>query len=208
MFSVFKVIRTKGMMELESHIEKPHESTFFNFNKKIDHDHFALDFITSTLRLMTMNMDNPYQIEDLLDSQIEKHHHEALESAHSLQAVADGLPAIGIVAAVLGVIKTMSSIDQPPTVLGGMIGGALVGTFMGVFVAYCFIAPMVSKITLYCNEQSKLYVVFKKMIIAHLQGYAPQVSCEIGRSAVPSHHQPTFIEVEEAQKQAKAAATT
>jgi chemotaxis protein MotA len=203
MFNISKLIRTKGMLEMEKHLEKPEESEYFQGNDKLLKDHFILPFICDSLRLMTMNLDNPYQFEDLLDAQIEKHHHEELESSHAWQIVADGLPAIGIVAAVLGVIKTMSSIDQPPTVLGGMIGGALVGTFLGVFLSYCFVAPIANKIKAYYDEQSHLYVVIKKVIIAHLQGYAPQVSNEIGRLAIPTHEQPSFVELEEAQQAGK-----
>ncbi|AZL15128.1 flagellar motor stator protein MotA [Rickettsiales endosymbiont of Stachyamoeba lipophora] len=203
LFQICKTMRSKGLLEIEKHLEKPEESELFNQNAKILHDHFALDFIVSTLRLMTMNMDNPYQMDDLLEAQIEKHHHESLETSHALQSVADGLPAIGIVAAVLGVIKTMASIDQPPTILGAMIGGALVGTFLGVFLAYCFIGPMSQKVKAYYDDHSKLYIVIKKVFVAHLQGHAPQISCEMGRSNIPTHEQPTFLEVEEMQQNRK-----
>ena len=124
-------MKSKGVIALESHIEKPAESTIFQKYPKVLKDHFATDFICDTLRMMTMNLEDPHQIEDAMEKQLEKHHHEGLAGAHALQQMADGLPALGIVAAVLGVIKTMGSITEPPEVLGGMIGGALVGTFAG-----------------------------------------------------------------------------
>jgi chemotaxis protein MotA len=145
-----------------------------------------------------MGMENPLTIEETLDKQIEKHHHEAVGPGHALQAMADGLPAIGIVAAVLGVIKTMASITEPPAILGGMIGGALVGTFLGVFLAYCIVAPLASKNMASHDEEQQFYFIIRDILVAHLKGMAPQVSMEMGRGQVPSHYQPTFAEMEEA----------
>jgi chemotaxis protein MotA len=133
LFQLAKTMKSKGVIALESHIEKPAESPIFQKYPKILKDHFATDFICDTLRMMTMNLEDPHQIEDVMEKQLEKHHHEALAPANALQTTADALPALGIVAAVLGVIKTMGSITEPPEILGGMIGGALVGTFLGVF---------------------------------------------------------------------------
>src|SRR3974390_2861637 len=116
-------------------------------------DHFAIDFICDTLRMMTMNLEDPHQVEDAMEKLLEKHHHEALEPSHALQSMADALPALGIVAAVLGVIKTMGSITEPPEVLGAMIGGALVGTFMGVFLAYGLVGPMASRMKSIVEEE-------------------------------------------------------
>jgi chemotaxis protein MotA len=127
---------------------------------------------------------------------LEKHHHESLEPAHALQGMAEGLPAIGIVAAVLGVIKTMASVTEPPAVLGGMIGGALVGTFMGVFLSYCILSPMASKITSSYNEDAHFYETIRTVLISSLQGSSPQVSVEIGRSKIPGHFHVTFAELE------------
>jgi len=136
LFLLTKTMKSKGVIALESHIEKPGESTIFARFPRVVKDHFAVDFICDTLRMMTMNLEDPHQVEDAMENQLEKHHHEALAPAGALQSLADALPALGIVAAVLGVIKTMGSITEPPEVLGGMIGGALVGTFLGVFLAY------------------------------------------------------------------------
>jgi len=161
-------------------------------------DHFAIDFICDTIRMMTMSLEDPHQVETSMEKQMEKHHHEALMGAGALQNMADAMPALGIVAAVLGVIKTMSSITEPPEVLGGMIGGALVGTFFGVFVAYGFIGPMATRVKAAVDEEGLFYQVIRDVLVAHLHGNAAQVSVEIGRGSVPSHFQPSFIKLEEA----------
>lgn len=204
LFTLTKTMRGKGMIELESHIEKPHESTIFAKYPKIQHDHFAVDFICDTLRMISMNLEDPHQVENHMERLLEKHHHEAGAGGHALQTVADGLPAIGIVAAVLGVIKTMSSITEPPEILGGMIGGALVGTFLGVFLAYCFVGPMSTKAVQTIDEEGHFYSIIRDTLVAHLHGNAPQVSVEIGRANVPSHLQPTFAELEQAFAEIKA----
>lgn len=198
LFALCKLMKSKGLIAVEAHIENPHESTIFSQYPKIEKDHFATDLICDTLRSLTMGLENPHQIEDLMEKQIEKHHHEACGPGHALQGMADGLPAIGIVAAVLGVVKTMASISEPPAVLGAMIGGALVGTFLGVFIAYCFVGPLASKNMAIHNEEQQFYFIIRDVLVAHLKGMAPQVSVEIGRSQVPSHLQPTFAQMEEA----------
>jgi chemotaxis protein MotA len=182
-------------------IERPHESGIFLRYPKIMKDHFAVDFICDTLRMMTMNLEDPHQVEDAMEKQLEKHHHEALEPAHALQSMADALPALGIVAAVLGVIKTMGSITEPPAVLGGMIGGALVGTFLGVFIAYGIVGPMATRLQAVVNEDGAFYKIIQSVLVAHLHGNAAQISVEIGRGNVPSPSQPSFAELEEALSQ-------
>ena len=201
LFLLTKTMKSKGVIALESHIEKPHESTIFGRYAKITHDHFAVDFICDTLRMMTMNLEDPHQVEDAMEKQLEKHHHEALEPAHALQSLADALPALGIVAAVLGVIKTMGSITEPPAVLGGMIGGALVDTFLGVFMAYGLVAPFALRLTSVVNEEGAFYKIIQAVLVAHLHGNAAQISVEIGRGNVPSPAQPSFAELEEALSQ-------
>jgi len=198
MFSLSKLMKAKGLISVEAHIEKPHESAIFKQYPHILHDHFAMDLICDTLRTLTMGMENPHHIEEVIEKQIEKHHHESLGAGHALQGMADGLPAIGIVVAVLGVVKTMGSINEPPAVLGAMIGGALVGTFLGVFVAYCMVGPMAAKITAVHNEEQQFYFMIRDILVAHLKGMAPQISMEMGRAQIPSHFQPTFLEMEEA----------
>jgi chemotaxis protein MotA len=161
-------------------------------------DHFAIDFICDTLRMMTMNLEDPHQVEDAMEKQLEKHHHEALAPSHALQSLADALPALGIVAAVLGVIKTMGAITEPPEILGEMIGGALVGTFLGVFLAYGMVGPMATRMKEVIEEEGSFYRIIQSVLVAHLHGNAAQISVEIGRGNVPSGAQPSFLELEEA----------
>src|SRR3954464_6119338 len=198
LFLLTKTMKSKGMIALEAHIEKPQESSIFKRFPKIAKDHFALDFICDTLRMMTMSLEDPHQVEAAMEKQLEKHHHEALVASTALQTMADGLPALGIVAAVLGVIKTMGSITEPPEVLGGMIGGALVGTFMGVFLAYGMVGPIATRLKGIVDEDAQFYHVIRDILVAHLHGNSAQVSVEIGRGSVPSLSQPSFAQLEEA----------
>jgi chemotaxis protein MotA len=198
LFQLTKLMKTNGVVALEPHIEKPDESAIFQKYPKIQKDHFATDFICDTFRMMTMNLDDPHQVEDAMEKQLEKHHHEALRPAHALQNMADALPALGIVAAVLGIIKTMGSINKPPEVLGAMIGSALVGTFLGVFLAYGIVGPMATRFAAVEEEEGSFYKIIKSVLVAHLHGNAAQVSVEIGRGSVPSSMQPSFAQLEEA----------
>lgn len=198
LFQLTKTMKSKGVIALESHIEKPAESPIFQKYPKVLKDHFATDFICDTLRMMTMNLEDPHQIEDAMEKQLEKHHHEALGPAHALQTLADGLPALGIVAAVLGIIKTMGSITEPPEILGGMIGGALVGTFLGVFLAYGLVGPFAARLNAIIDEEAAYYRIIRSVLVAHLHGNAAQISVEIGRGDIPSSAQPSFLEMEEA----------
>ncbi len=198
LFLLTKTMKTKGVIALESHIEKPAESTIFSRYPKLMKDHFAVDFICDTLRMMTMNLEDPHQIEDAMEAQLEKHHHESLAPAGALQTLADALPALGIVAAVLGIIKTMGAITEPPAVLGSMIGGALVGTFLGVFLAYGLVAPMASRLKDVVEEEAAFHRIIRSVLVAHLHGNAAQISVEIGRTNIPSASQPSFAQVEEA----------
>jgi chemotaxis protein MotA len=198
LFQLTKTMKSKGVIALESHIEKPAESTIFQKYPKVLKDHFATDFICDTLRMMTMNLEDPHQIEDAMEKQLEKHHHEHLGAPHALQNLADALPALGIVAAVLGVIKTMGSITEPPEILGGMIGGALVGTFLGVFLAYGLVGPLATRLKSIVDEEASFYKIIQSVLVAHLHGNAAQISVEIGRGDIPSAAQPSFLEMEEA----------
>jgi chemotaxis protein MotA len=198
LFLLTKTMKSKGVIALESHIENPHESTIFSRFPQIGKDHFAIDFICDTLRMMTMNLEDPHQVEDAMEKQLEKHHHEALAPSHALQSLADALPALGIVAAVLGVIKTMGAITEPPEILGEMIGGALVGTFLGVFLAYGMVGPMATRMKEVIDEESSFYRIIQSVLVAHLHGNAAQISVEIGRGNVPTQAQPSFLELEEA----------
>ena len=203
LFSLCKLMRTKGMIAVEAHVENPNDSSIFKQYPKIMKDHAAMDLICDTLRNMTMGMENPYAVEDLMEKQIDKHHHEELAPAEALQGMADALPAIGIVAAVLGIIKTMASINEPPEVLGKMIGGALVGTFLGVFLAYLLVGPLSSKAQQSINEEGQFYFIIRDVLVAHLKGLAPQLSMEIGRGNVPTAYQPSFADMETAASEVK-----
>src|SRR3984957_20474917 len=198
LFLLTKTMKSKGLIALEAHIEKPEDSSIFKRYPKITKDHFALGFICDTLRMMTMSLEDPHQVETNMEKQLEKHHHEALAGANALQSMADGLPALGIVAAVLGVIKTMGAISEPPEVLGRMIGSALVGTFLGVFLAYGIVGPMATRLKAIVDDDALFYHVIRDILVAHLHGNAAQVSVEIGRGSVPSVAQPTFQQLEEA----------
>jgi chemotaxis protein MotA len=200
LYVLTRMMKTKGMIAIEQHIENPKESALFQRYDKILSDHFATDFICDTLRMMSLNLEDPHQVENAMERLIEKHHHEHLAPSHAVQSMADAMPALGIVAAVLGIIKTMSSITEPPEVLGHMIGSALVGTFLGVFLAYGFIAPISSRMGQIVNEDAQFLAIIRDVLVAHLHGNAAQVSVEIGRGNVPSEIQPSFLEMEEAIK--------
>ena len=198
MYQVFKQAKTKGMLTLEQHIEKPEESSLFGQFPGFQGNHHALDFFTDYLRLVTLGSDKPYELEALMDEEIEVHHAEDNAVVGAIQNIADGLPAIGIVAAVLGVIHTMGSITEPPEVLGRLIGGALVGTFMGVWMAYGFFGPMSSSLKLILEAEGHYMQCLKMGLLAHLQGFAPSISIEYARKGLLSDVRPTFAEVEEA----------
>jgi chemotaxis protein MotA len=198
LYYLVRLASTKGNMALEPHIEKPEESSAFQKFPKILANKFATSMICDYLRMVGMNADDPNQIEDVMARELKKTLNEELHGAHSLQNMADGLPALGIVAAVLGVIKTMSSIDKPPTVLGGMIASALVGTFLGVLLAYGFAGPCASRLKGVVEEEAKFYEVIRAVLVTHLHGNAPQVSVESGRKMVPNEHMPSFAELEQA----------
>ncbi len=191
-----RLAQTKGAMALEPHIEKPEESAAFNNFPKIAGDHHAVVLICDYLRMVGMNADDPHQIEDTMSKELKKMKEEEMHPSHAMQSMADALPALGIVAAVLGVIKTMASIDQPPAVLGSLIGGALVGTFLGVLLAYGLMGPMATRLKGVVDEEALYYEVIRAVLVAHLHGNAPQVSVETGRKVAPTSLMPSFQELE------------
>ncbi|MGJ8558552.1 MAG: flagellar motor stator protein MotA [Sulfitobacter geojensis] len=206
MYTLARMYQQNGILSLDEHIEKPMESSIFSQYPKLQNDHFAIDLITDSFRMLALQFDDPYQAEDVINRKLKKHHHEALVAPHGLTTVSDALPAIGIVAAVLGVIKTMSSIDKPPAVLGAMIGGALVGTFLGVFLAYCFVSPIANRLQAIEDQDGIYYGVIRDIFIAILHNHSPAICTEIGRGNIPTSLQPTFYEMEEARQSMQAAA--
>lgn len=205
---LFELIRfaRQNPVGLEEHIEAPENSSIFSKYPKILKDGEAIGLICDTLRSASMNYDDPHQVEEVLEKRIEANLHHALHSTHALQGVADGLPALGIVAAVLGVIKTMASIDQPPEVLGKMIGGALVGTFLGVFLAYGLVGPFAAKVKTVIEEDGHFYQLIREVLVANLHNHATNICIEVGRQNTPSHCRPSFSELEEALKEVKSEA--
>lgn len=197
LFTIFKLARTKGWLSLEQHIEKPNESDLFGQFPTVKANHHALVFICDYLRIISLGNDSPHEIDALMDEEIETISHHEHHPGHSMQTMADGIPALGIVAAVLGVIKTMASIDQPPAILGKLIGSALVGTFLGVWVAYGFVGPIAGAMTARADTEVMYYKCIKAGVIAFLNGAAPQVAVEFSRKLLPHEVQPTFLELED-----------
>ena len=197
LFTVFKLARTKGWLALESHIENPEESDLFGQFPGFQHNHHAIIFFCDYLRIISLGNENPFELEALMDMELETIEHHENHPGHAVQHMADGIPALGIVAAVLGVIKTMASISEPPEVLGKMIGGALVGTFLGVWLSYAFVSPIAGAMTGRAETEVMYYKCIKVCMIAFLNGAAPQVAVEFGRKFLPHDIQPSFLELEE-----------
>lgn len=205
LFELIKLARTNPV-GLEEHIENSHDSSIFGKYPKINLDHEVTELICDTFRAASMNYDDPHQVEEVLEKQLDANLHHAMHSSHALQSIADGMPALGIVAAVLGVIKTMGSIDQPPEILGGMIGSALVGTFMGVFMAYGLVGPFAAKVKTVVEEDAHFSKLIREVLVANLHRHAPNICIEVGRQNTPHHIRPSFSELEEALRSVKSEA--
>ena len=197
LYVCFKLMKSKGALAIEAHVENPDASPLFANFPSFSKDHHAVAFFCDYMRLVTLGSENPHEMEALLDEELETHHAEMDQVPSAIQGMADGVPALGIVAAVLGVIHTMGSITEPPEVLGHLIGAALVGTFFGVLMCYGFIGPLASAIKGVYAVDSKYYQCIKVGIIGHLHGYAPAITVEYARKILPSNVRPTFYEVEE-----------
>jgi chemotaxis protein MotA len=206
-FQVFKLAKTKGILALESHVENPDESDLFGQFPRFYANHHALTFMCDYLRMISLGTEIPHEMEALMDEEIENHHHESQQVAGAVQTLADALPALGIVAAVLGVIHTMGSITEPPEVLGHLIGGALVGTFLGIFIAYGFVGPIATTLGAAYDAETKYYQCLKSGMLAYLNGYAPAICIEFARKALLSDVRPSFYEVEEAVSELPAVGT-
>lgn len=196
MFDILQKARKEGLMAIEKDVEEPHESELFKKYPTVGTDHHVVEFITDYLRMMVSGNLNAHEIESLMDNEIDTHHHEAHAAVAAIQRVAGGLPAFGIVAAVLGVVNTMGSVGQPPAVLGGMIGSALVGTFLGILLAYAFAEPLAGVLEQKVDESSKELQCIKATLLASMQGYNPSTAIEFGRKVLYSTERPTFVELE------------
>ncbi len=196
LFDILQKARKEGLMSIEKDVEDPHSSPLFQKYPGVGNDHHVTEFVTDYLRMMVSGNLNAHEIESLMDAEIETHHHEAHAPVGAIQRVAGGLPAFGIVAAVLGVIKTMGSVGQPPAVLGAMIGSALVGTFLGILLAYAVAEPLAGLLEQKVEESGKELICIKTTLLASMQGYAPQVAIEFGRKVLLSGARPTFSELE------------
>lgn len=197
LYTVFKLARTKGWLALENHIEAPEESDLFGQFPGFQGNHHALIFLCDYLRIISLGNDKPGEIGALMTEEIATITHHESHPGHAVQHMADGIPALGIVAAVLGVIKTMASINEPPEVLGKLIGGALVGTFLGVWLSYAFVSPIAGAMSAKADTKIMYFKCIKVTLIAFLNGAAPQVAVEFGRKFLPHEVQPTFQELEE-----------
>ncbi|WP_128254865.1 flagellar motor stator protein MotA [Falsirhodobacter deserti] len=205
LFELIRIARANPVA-LEEHIENPADSSVFARYPRIVADHEAVDLICDTLRAGSMNYDDPHQVEEVLEKRMEANAHHAMTTSHALQTMADALPALGIVAAVLGVIKTMSAIDQPPEILGSMIGGALVGTFLGVFLAYGLVGPFATRLKSIAEEDGQFYGLIREVLVANLHAHPANICIEVGRQNTPHHFRPAFNDLNAALRGLKEAA--
>lgn len=196
LYNILQKARKEGLMSIEKDVEDPHSSAIFQKHPMVGNDHHVTEFITDYLRMMVSGNLNAHEIESLMDTEIDTHHHEAHAPVAALQRLAGGLPAFGIVAAVLGVVNTMGSVGQPPAVLGGMIGSALVGTFLGILLSYAFAEPLAGLLEQKVDDGTKELQCIKTTLLASMQGYAPQVAVEFGRKVLYSTERPSFAELE------------
>ena len=204
MNGIFYKIRQQGLVSIESDVDAPHESPLFTKYPKILKNHEAISLVTDTLRTVMSTTIASHELESLIDQELEAHHEEAITPSHSVGTIADGLPGLGIVAAVLGVVLTMAKIKEPPEVLGASIGAALVGTFLGVLLCYGFVGPMAKNMEFTAHEDMQYLNVIKVALLAFIGGgAAPKVAVEFGRRVIPATTKPSFLEMEEALREAK-----
>lgn len=197
------LLARQNPVAIEEHVESPEQSSIFSKYPKIQADHDVTELICDTMRAASMNYDDPHQVEEMLDKRLEAHRAHALHASHAVQMIADALPALGIVAAVLGIIKTMGSIDEPPAVLGKMIGGALTGTFLGVFLAYGFVGPISGRMRSIVEEDDHFFQLIREVLIANLHAHPANICIEVGRQNTPHHHRPDFGDLEQAMRELK-----
>ncbi|MCO5099823.1 MAG: flagellar motor stator protein MotA [Burkholderiaceae bacterium] len=204
LYDLLQKARKEGLMAIESDVDAPADSAIFQRYPAIAAEHEVMEFVTDYLRMMVSGNLNSFELENLMDNEIETHHHEAMVPSHAIQKVADGLPAFGIVAAVMGVVHTMGSVGKPPSELGQMIAHALVGTFLGILLAYGFVAPLATLLEQKADETTKELQCVKVTLLASMQGYAPSIAVEFGRKVLFSTERPSFVELESHVKQKRA----
>jgi chemotaxis protein MotA len=202
LFQIFSKIRKEGLISIEADIENPQQSLLFRRFPAVAKEKHILNFICDNLKVIITTSIPPHELDSLLDIEIETGHHEAMVPSHALSKIADALPGLGIVAAVLGVVLTMGKIDQPPAVLGHSIGAALVGTFIGILACYGFVGPMAANLDYKAKEEEVYFQVVKLALVAFVGGSAPQIAVEFGRRAIPGDDKPTFAELEQAVRSA------
>lgn len=196
LYELLSKVRKEGLMSIEADIENPESSPIFGKYPRVAADHHAVEFMADYLRMMVGGNLNAFEIEALMDMEMETHHQEAHVAPHIVAKVGDALPAFGIVVAVMGVVNVMGSVGEPPAVLGKMIGGALVGTFLGILLSYGFVQPIASQLEQKSEESGKIFQCIKVVLLASMNGYAPQVAVEFGRKVLYSTERPTFLELE------------
>ena len=197
MFDIFSKARKEGMMAIENDVEEPEESEIFKKYPAVLHNHHAVVFITDYLRLVVGGNMNPMELENLMEIELETHHHEAEAAAGAINAVSDALPGFGIVAAVLGIVITMGPLGGPVEEIGGHVAAALVGTFLGILLAYGFVGPWATAMGHMNAAEAKFFECIKVCIMAQVNGYAPQIAIEFGRKTLYSTERPSFSELEE-----------
>lgn len=203
LFEILTKVRKEGLMSIEGDIDAPEESAIFTKYPTVLADHHIIEFITDYLRLMVSGNMDAFQIENLMDNEIDTHHAEGEVPVHCVAKLGDGFPAFGIVAAVMGVVHTMASVGLPPAELGILIANALVGTFLGILLAYGFVSPVSSVLEQKLHESSKIFQCIKVTLLASLNGYAPALAVEFGRKVLFSTERPSFSELEDHIKQSK-----
>lgn len=197
LFEIFSKVRKEGLMSIEYDMDHPYESPLFEKYRLVTADHHLIEFISDYFRLMVSGNMDPFQIENLMDNEIEVHHQDGEIAIHAINKLADGLPAFGIVAAVMGIVHTMGSVGMPPAELGSLIGAALVGTFLGILLSYGVFSPVANLLDRKLQESTKVYQCIKVAMIASMNGYAPTLAVEFGRKLVSSSRRPNFRELEE-----------
>ncbi|MES2025469.1 MAG: flagellar motor stator protein MotA [Pseudomonadota bacterium] len=203
LFEILTKVRKEGLMSIEGDIDAPEESAIFTKYPTVLADHHIIEFMTDYLRLMVSGNMDAFQIENLMDNEIDTHHAEGEVPVHCIAKIGDGLPAFGIVAAVMGVVHTMASVGLPPAELGILIANALVGTFLGILLSYGFVSPLSSVLEQKLHESSKIFQCVKVTLLASLNGYAPALAVEFGRKVLFSTERPSFSELEEHIRQSK-----